>query len=224
MLLRKLTWLLKDGNSQQIAATVLSLHDRVETLPLPLLLTVYCAIAYTGDRAVINKQGKPYTIDQRPPSGDLTPVLAALDTLILTKLKGTKDWGKVWIDPTLYNLVLPLQARKQSDGLLNLARGSRISVDDGIIRLFVYWHQTTDRTDLDLSVMQLDEGFQYTGHVGWNSYGTGNDIAHSGDIQSAPLGAAEFIEFIERMGYQIIVSTDKNLIGIPIRKLNIIPI
>jgi hypothetical protein len=206
VLLRKLTWLLQEFPPEVIAESILSLKDKVDTLPLPLLMTVYCAIDYESDRLVINKKGKPHTLNKRESLGDVSAVLAAIDTLILIKLRGSKDWDKVWIDPAIDKLVLPLQARKQSDGLLNLARGSRISIDGGksnleenpskteAIRLFIYWQETSDRTDLDLSVMKLDPDFNSVGHVGWNDYGSGKDIAHSGDIQSAPMGAAEFID------------------------------
>jgi len=194
LLLRKLSWLLKNHPPELIAESLLGLKNKIDILPLPLLVTVYAAIEYDGERLAINKKGKSHTIDKRKPLPDVTPVLVALESLILTKLQGTKDWSKVWIDPQLDNLVLPLQVRKQSDGLLNLARGSRISCDSKVIRLFVYWQQNKEKTDLDLSVMRLDENFQYVGQVSWSGYGSGENIAHSGDIQSAPLGAAEFID------------------------------
>jgi hypothetical protein len=194
MLLRKLTWLLKDYPAEVLAEVLWSLEGDVANLPLALLVTVYCALQYDGDRVVINKQGKPHTVKRRTLVADPAMLLVALDALILSKLRGTKDWDTVWIDPAIDKLVLPLQARKQSDGLLNLARGSRIRVDTEVIRLFVYWHETSKRTDLDLSVVTLNADFQYAGHIGWNQYGDGKDIAHSGDIQSAPLGASEFID------------------------------
>ena len=194
VLLRKLTWLLKDYSPEVVAQTVLKLKDKVTSLPIPLLVTAYCAVKYDGERVVINKKGKPYTIEQREPLGNVSPVLEAIDVLILTKLRDRKNWDKVWIDPAIDKLVLPLQARKQSDGLLNLGRGSRIAFNAEVIRLFIYWHEKSCRTDIDLSAMKLDEKFQFAGHVSWNNYDSGEDIAHSGDIQSAPMGAAEFID------------------------------
>lgn len=164
------------------------------SLPLPLLMTVYAALRYEGERLVINKAGKPYCIGARGSEVN-EQVLDAVESLICAKLRGTKDWDKVWIDPAIDKLVLPLQARKQSEGLLNLARGSRIAVGEAeAIRLFVYWQQAEQRTDLDLSVLKLDADFKYAGQVSWNSYGDGKDIAHSGDIQSAELGATEFVD------------------------------
>jgi hypothetical protein len=192
--LRRLTWLLKDHSPQVVTDGILSLQDQVATLPLPLLVTTYCALDYGGDRVIINKKGKPYTIQKRKSLGDISGVLAAIETLILTKLEGSKNWHKVWLDPAIDKLVLPLQARKQSDGLLNLGRGSRIALDPTVLRLFIYWHENTKQTDLDLSALKLNKQFECVGHVSWNNYGSNNNIAHSGDIQSAPLGAAEFID------------------------------
>lgn len=194
LLIRKLTWLLKDYPPDSIVSALRGLHEKVTTLPLPLLLTAYCALKYDGDRAAINKKGKAHTIEKRKTREDVSTILSELDSLILKKLHGSKNWETVWIAPEVYNLVLPLQARKQADGFLNLARGSRISVGSDTIRIFVYWQETTERTDLDLSAMQLAPDFAYQRHVSWNSYGSGDDITHSGDIQSAPLGAAEFID------------------------------
>jgi hypothetical protein len=164
-------------------------------VPLILSPEVYCALRYSGTRTVINKLGRPYPLDERKTVGDWQVVLAAIDTLILAKLRGSKDWDTVWIDPQLEKLVLPLQARKQSDGLISLGRGSRLPLaNQGVIRIFVYWQESIETTDLDLSVMKLDHDFNYMGEVSWHNYGDGQDIAHSGDIQSAPLGATEFID------------------------------
>ena len=49
------------------------------------------------------------------------------------------------------------------------------------------------RTDLDLSLIQYDHQMQYSGHVSYTNL-QNQGIVHSGDIQSAPHGAAEFID------------------------------
>ena len=195
LLLRKLSWLLKETSPESVAEAVMSLHQNVEQIPLPLLLSAYCALDYEGSRVVINKQGNPHTVKARGAIGETLGVMRSLESLILEKLRGKKEWTTVWIDPAIDKLILPFQARKQSDGLLNLARGSRISIGDTeVIRLFVYWHQQQKETDLDLSAMLLNANFKYISHVAWNQYGEGKEIAHSGDIVTAPLGAAEFID------------------------------
>jgi hypothetical protein len=95
ILLRKLTWLLQEVDPLEISVALLKLQSQVAALPLPLLLNAYCAVNYDDQRVVINKQGKPYTIDKRPPAKNPTSVLVALDKLILTKLRGSKDWKTV---------------------------------------------------------------------------------------------------------------------------------
>jgi hypothetical protein len=196
-LIRRAGTLAKIHGSSAVSLALKSLRD-VDSIPLPLLMTAYCTLNAdeAGSRLVINKVGKFYVGDKAESSVRMQPVVEALEVLILLKLSATKDWDTVWIDPALFNIVIPLQARKQSDGLLNLARGTRIQLCENcnILRLFVYWHQKEKRTDLDLSVLMLDEQFTAGGHVAWNSYGDDAAIIHSGDIQSAELGASEFID------------------------------
>jgi len=38
--------------------------------------------------------------------------------------------GKVWIDPNLIDCPLPSQQRSSSEGLINIARGSRLPITD----------------------------------------------------------------------------------------------
>jgi len=62
-----------------------------------------------------------------------------------------------------------------------------------VLRLFIYWRQQKWRTDLDLSVIQSDAELNYVGHVS-NTNLKSAGIVHSGDIVSAPKGAAEFVD------------------------------
>jgi hypothetical protein len=130
LLLRKLTWLLKDTSLVIVLDALSSLIDRIDDLPLPLLASVYFTVKYDGSRVVINKKGTPYPIEPRQAKIDVEPIIEVLDRLIIAKLAGTKDWDTVWIDPALDLLVLPLQSRQQSDGLLNIARGSWLPIED----------------------------------------------------------------------------------------------
>jgi len=57
----------------------------------------------------------------------------------------------------------------------------------------VWWQQAQRDTDLDLAVICFGDRWDYRGHVSWTQL-TGQGMAHSGDLQSAPLGAAEFID------------------------------
>jgi len=100
--------------------------------------------------------------------------------------------GKVYIDPDLYECPLPTAMRSASEGLKEVARGTRMPIGDkGTLRFFIYW--TGD--DIDLSATFHDEDFNQVGQVSYtNLRSSGYQSAHSGDITSAPNGASEFID------------------------------
>ncbi|MBR8827749.1 MAG: TerD family protein [Gomphosphaeria aponina SAG 52.96 = DSM 107014] len=203
MLIRKLSNLIGVVSTDSLVSTLQELN--AEDLPLPLLMQAFFALNYKGKRLIINKQGKFYNVlettlylqaldnSKSPP---LLPINKALDNLIIQKLANLWDLNtKVWIDLRLFSYILPLQARKQSEGLLNLARGTRIKLgNQKVLRSFVYWKQQEKRTDYDLALMKLDDNFNYAGRVSWSSYSSEGDIIFSGDIQSAELGACEFLD------------------------------
>lgn len=222
MLIRKLSSLIGEVKIDSLIATLSGLDP--ETLPLPLLMQAFFALNYKGKRLVVNKKGTAYNIDKPPLSKfnarqrllnnliedcedsrierdkrEIPPLIRinkVLDAFILHQLQNQEYFDtKLWIDPRLFSVVLPLQARKQSEGLLNLARGSRIKLGkQQVLRSFVYWKQQEQRTDYDLALIKLDENFEYRGRVSWSSYSDEGNIFFSGDVQSAELGACEFID------------------------------
>jgi stress response protein SCP2 len=129
------------------------------------------------------------------------------DALIKTYFNLHCDLGKVWIDPICKNLLIPSGNRSASTALRQVARGSRFQLgkDKSTVRLFVYWKDVdgkdsyNNRVDLDLSAIMYDKNFKSLGQCSWTNlrYGSGKDDAsmiHSGDITSAPEGAAEFLD------------------------------
>jgi hypothetical protein len=97
------------------------------------------------------------------------------------------------VDPAVLDVALPLSGKAAEGGFAVLPRGSRASVSGGLLRFFTYWRQTARRTDYDLSVLMLDEGFHTAGQVSWTNYRHG-EVVHSGDITEAKDGATEFID------------------------------
>lgn len=149
-------------------------------------------------RVIVNRKGKMRVV-RRPYilNGD---VLERLSDLLNREMRSQialkETWvGKTcWIDPELKRYTVPFQLRKASEGMLVLGRGTRLPLDTGrVLRLFVYWKQQQQRTDLDLSLTKFDENMQSTGNVSYTRLAS-EGIAHSGDLQDAPLGAAEFID------------------------------
>lgn len=109
-----------------------------------------------------------------------------------------ESMGHVYISPKLKNYMLPLQQKTASKQLNVVPRGSKIDFDkkSNFLRMFVYWKENDTRVDVDLSAVCFDHKFNYTGHLSYTRLSDKNQQAfHSGDIQSAPNGASEFIDF-----------------------------
>lgn len=147
---------------------------------------------------IINKKGN-LLVKENPYAGKfynwaVEEVIDMLQKAIIVNLQKKSDMGRVWIDPELAYYKVPFKQRNAVDGLKTFGRGSQISVDmSKTIRMFMYWQQNSERTDYDLSALMLDDNFNIDGHVSWTNLRDGS-IIHSGDIQSAPYGAAEFID------------------------------
>ena len=202
VLARKLHELLRvfPKNTDAVLRTFAEVAEKMTVKNLLVLKSYFASINDYEFRTVINKKGKIKVLANNAQNALSADTLAAvakeLDVALGNCIAQLESWeGKgVWIDPSLAQYTVPLAQRAASDGMLTVGRGSRIPVDmDKVLRLFVYWKQTAMTTDLDLSVLQFDENFGYAGHVSYTNLAE-NGVVHSGDIQSAPGGAAEFID------------------------------
>jgi stress response protein SCP2 len=202
VLARKLHELLRvfPKNTEAVLRTFSDVAEQMTVKNLLVLKSYFASINEVEFRTVINKKGKIKVLPNNAKnalSADTLGALASeLDAALHKCVRQLESWeGKgVWIDPTLGQYTVPLAQRAASDGLLTVGRGSRIPIDmDKVLRLFVYWKQASMRTDLDLSVLQFDEKFGYAGHVSYTNLAE-SGVVHSGDLQSAPHGAAEFID------------------------------
>ncbi len=167
---------------------------------LLVLRSYFATINDAEFRTVINKRGKIKVLPNNSQGAMSAAQRGALSKLLeqalLGKLAEKESWKdrNVWIDPELARYTVPLQQRAASDGLVTVGRGTRLPIQfDKVLRLFVYWKNGSRRTDLDLSVIQFDKKFHYAGHVSYTNLAA-SGIVHSGDLQSAPHGAAEFID------------------------------
>jgi hypothetical protein len=144
-------------------------------------------------RVFVNRRGRAWIQpDFRPPIDTATigALTAVLDAHIAERLpKG----GHLVVDPAVYGAAVPLSGKNQGNGFQVMPRGSRTPVTADHLRFFVYWKETADRTDFDLSAVLLDEKFDAVGHLGFTNL-SGFGGVHSGDITSAPDGASEFID------------------------------
>lgn len=116
-----------------------------------------------------------------------------IENALVAQFKYREGLGKVFIDPAIMNIAIPFSQRDASKSLKTLARGSRLAVDEDIVRMFLWWRDGTYRTDIDLSVAFYDENYRHVDTVSYYNLRT-TGSTHSGDITSAPNGASEFVD------------------------------
>lgn len=127
------------------------------------------------------------------------------DTLI-KRFSQLPSLGNVYIDPQLKKQFVPFAQRSASKALHTVTRGSRFEMEKGdIIRLFLGWSENgidkngekygVGRVDIDLSCLLIDENYKTMEVCSYyNLRNNSGALVHSGDITSAPKGAAEYID------------------------------
>jgi stress response protein SCP2 len=188
---------------EQLEVILFAFEEKIDQVALKNLLVLdnyFDTINEAACRTIINKKGKMKVLNNNAFGAltdlELNKIITVIKTAIHNQLAQRENWReeKIWIDERLTDYTVPLQQRKAMDGLLTVGRGTRVEIDlSKVLRLFVYWKQSTKRTDLDLSVIQYDTNFNYVGHVSYTNLKDGG-ICHSGDLQNAPKGAAEFVD------------------------------
>lgn len=136
--------------------------------------------------------------DKRPTISKavVNTIVRTIESELKARFSNLESLGNVLVDPMLANYLVPLAQRAASESLVTVARGSRIAFPDKkTIRMFLYWKETDcGRVDVDLSAVAYDNKWEYMEHISYTAL-SGVGSVHSGDIQSAPNGASEFIDF-----------------------------
>ncbi|MEY9212818.1 TerD family protein [Thermobifida halotolerans] len=199
MLVRALDRLLRLSAPERADAVVAALADTVGQVSGRVLLA---AREHLTNRALpgtarlfVNRTGRAWTVpDGRPPldRAVVDRVNRVLDDEIARRLPA---YDLVLVDPAVRTAALPRSGKAVPGGFGVLPRGSVTSVDGRHLRFFVHWTQQRSDTDFDLSVLLLNDDFQYGGQVSWTSL-SGYGAVHSGDIVEAPApeGATEMID------------------------------
>lgn len=123
----------------------------------------------------------------------LTEAAGIMMTEVQTRLARRPAMGNVYVDPSLRDILVPYNKRGDSATSAAIIKGSKypLSAETKIVRLFLWWK---GNFDIDLSMICYDKDFGHIGHIGFtNTHAEG--CVHSGDIQNAPRGASEFIDF-----------------------------
>lgn len=160
-------------------------------------------------RIFVNRAGKGYVTPNT--LAPLKPArIKTLSTILWNELaKRVPAKDALVINDDVATVAVPLSDKTKSEGFRVLPRGSVLSLDASkdVLRFFVYWHQTSERTDYDLSAAFFDKDFNLLEQISWTNVGLGNrsktgefktsfagSACHSGDIIDAPNGATEFID------------------------------
>jgi len=118
-----------------------------------------------------------------------------------------------------------LSQRSTSSSVETITRYSRVPIDKDNLRFFLYWKNIEDiRVDLDLSVSFFDENWNLISYVSYTHLKDERlEVYHSGDVTSAPDGAAEHIDcnlnHLEERGVKYIVPTIHNFTNQPLENV-----
>ena len=101
--------------------------------------------------------------------------------------------GKVYVDPAMRTIAVPLQMSVSETGFDVLPAGSRVKIPNGKkIRAFTYWEKVND---IDLSCFGLTEDGEQMEFSWRNMYGRqDDDITFSGDQTSGYNGGSEYFD------------------------------
>jgi len=142
------------------------------------------------------------------------PTDAAVVRAVEEALRQRKRLGRIAVDQGLYEgYTAPVGLRSASPGMRTAGRGTRLPLPEGeTIRFFLHWRDLPEappkalgpagpaaaedrdtRVDLDLSAFFVSEDFTRTEQIAYYNLRS-TAAVHSGDLTSAPDGAAEFID------------------------------
>ncbi|WP_143392965.1 TerD family protein [Fimbriiglobus ruber] len=115
--------------------------------------------------------------------------------VLVMRFKPLPSLGKVYLDEALRTQNVPFAQRSASKALRTLARGSRLTLPTtDTLRFFVWWKEPQgQRTDIDLAAVFFSADWKRLADVAYYNLKDWGSV-HSGDITSAPVGAAEFID------------------------------
>lgn len=116
-----------------------------------------------------------------------------IEETLIKRFSKEESLGKVYLDPELENILIPLSQRNASKALQTVPRGSRIKVDKNspFIRLFTYWKAPVD---VDLAAICFDKDWVNKDYINYYSLSGYGSSCHSGDIVNGQNGACEFID------------------------------
>lgn len=177
-------------------------------VPVQTLLTLYNAFDLrkieNDTRIFRNKSGKLLTSENKLFNLSRKQIAAAKELIQMRMKKsiyGTKQLGKVYVDPKLENVKIPLRDMRNCSAGNIIPPYSKIDglENKNLLAFGIYWKNYTDengishRGDIDLAVRFYNEYKEIVGHVYYSNLRAFDYAVHSGDYTDAPNGATEMV-------------------------------
>lgn len=152
------------------------------------------------------KQKKEYAPAPALSDAVAQKVVSLIEATLIERFSNSPSLGNVFIEESLTLQNIPFAQRNASKALKTVPKGSRFvkESDKPIIRFFTWWNENgvdkngkpvnVGRVDIDLSVGVYDAEYNLIKTCAYYDLSSLDYLAHSGDITSAPNGAAEYID------------------------------
>lgn len=197
MLLRKINHLIT--MNPRSMRTINAHINKIDNVRLSTVISAYNGVLNYNEDKVTRVSGYNNVVRSNDREYvNVTNVLKALEKLIYRCMEKLDVSHIDTINVGSGDFGLPLIVRDTSDTKSTIYRGENIMSfeDSDTIRVFTHWYNANRRTDVDASVLFVDNDYNKVSIISWNhndrSFGT-----YSGDLTNAPKphGAAEFIDF-----------------------------
>lgn len=197
---RRLDSVLRRCDEKGKALTIAAFNDVIDAVPTPTLLALmkfFMSRNRQTDRVYFIKGARNavhYDEKPRPPLDESTArlVTVRIQQALYNRFKPKDDTPEsIFIDPVLNDIVIPFNRRGDSSTITPIIKGSRYPFSGDVVRMFIHW--TGGSVDVDLSATLMGDDFNVIQTIAFTDlHGWG--CTHSGDVQSAPNGASEFID------------------------------
>lgn len=229
---RSYDWLVRSAKDENEAMKVVSLFNTLKTkVQTNTLISAYNGIINRDKTHVTTRVNGGKHIERVRELPSISPdVVDVMLNSIVNKIRGnnfdsSQLEGKVFVDPVLKGISVPLNVRDSSKGRV-LPSGSKVKLgtDSPIIRMFTHWENHKTRVDIDLSAVFYGENSDNKDYVNYTRLKNGFAV-HSGDYVDAPAphGATEFVDIdVEKAlaaGVRYVEMDIRSYAGVPLKEM-----
>lgn len=229
---RSYDWLVRSAKDESEAMKVISIFNTLKTkIQTNTLISAYNGIINRDKTHVTTRVNGGKHIERVRELPSISPdVVDVMLNSIVNKIRGnnfdsSQLEGKVFVDPVLKGISVPLNVRDSSKGRV-LPSGSKVKLgtDSPIIRMFTHWENHKTRVDIDLSAVFYGENSDNKDYVNYTRLKNGFAV-HSGDYVDAPAphGATEFVDIdVEKAlaaGVRYVEMDIRSYAGVPLKEM-----